>query len=190
MNTEGNGPGVSTGTAETNAQRVRLAILAYHCDVNKPLSATKATWQLCNNVSSRVQESHDVLRTGVYCYNSACQSWATHSPGTVMQENPVETTKQHYSGNFSTHFYCTHIKQSIMVRYQGCATEHSIRYVQLILRKTAVSGATAVISSTSRHVELPGSLMSLKHTLSSVTLKSAMQTRSAAGRRAMRPMRS
>ena len=25
-----------------------------------------------------------------------------------------------------------------MVRYQGCATEHSIRYVQLLLRKTAV----------------------------------------------------
>ena len=123
----------------------------------------------------------------MYCYNSACQSWATHSPGTVMQENPVETTKQHYSGNFSTHFYCTHIKQSIMVRYQGCATEHSIRYVQLILRKTAVSGATAVISSTSRHVELPGSLMSLKHTLSSLTLKCAMQTRRAAGRGAMTP---
>jgi hypothetical protein len=173
VNTEGYGPGVLTGTAETNAQRVRLAILANHCDVNKPLSATKATWQLCNNVSSRVQESHDALRTGVYCYNSACQSWATHGPGTVMQENPVETTKQHYSGNFSTHFYCTHIKQSIMVRYQGCATEHSIRYVQLLLRKTAVCDCRYF-----QHIKARGASR-LPHVIKAHTIKCDLKVRDA-----------
>ena len=124
----------------------------------------------------------------MHCCNSACQSWATHSPacpGTVMQENPVETTKQHYSGNIPTHSHCTHIKQSIMVRYQGCATEHSIRYVQLLLRKTAVCDYRYF-----QHIKARGASR-LPPVIKAHTIKCDLKVRNAnaqSGRGAMRPM--